>query len=96
MAREGYTDLDYIERFGINNTHAHKETIHNEIAKAIKEESYQAEYESAIKNGKDAKAADIWARKVSEEGYKNAMIHVKKVLADRKKNNLTYPVEPKV
>ena len=92
MASENVSDEEYCDQLGIDKKHCNQPTINLAIAEKISELNYQAEYEAAILNGKNAKDADIWAKKVSEKGLADAKIHINRVLKDRKKNNLTYPV----
>jgi|21_taG_2_1085346.scaffolds.fasta_scaffold16337_2 hypothetical protein len=94
MAAENISDKDYCDKLGIDEKHCNQPTINLAIAEKIKELNYQEEYEAAILNGKNAKEADVWAKKVSEKGLADAKTHIKRVLNDRKKNNITYPVDP--
>ena len=93
MASEGYTDGQYCADLGIDKKHCNKETINIEIANAIAAKNFPAEYDSAIEHGKNHEEATAWAELITKQGLADAKKHIKQVEIDRKKNNLTYPVE---
>ena len=93
MASEGYTDEQYCADLGIDKKHCNKETINIEIANAIAAKNFPAEYDSAIEHGKNHEEATAWADLITKQGLADAKKHIKQVEIDRKKNNLTYPVE---
>jgi hypothetical protein len=79
MSLEGITDQEYVDNFGVPSELANSAAINDWMINDTYERNITAEYEAAIKEGRNENEAKQWANKVANQGRSEARKLLKKV-----------------
>ena len=79
MSLEGITDQEYVDNFGVPSELANSASINDWMINDTYEKNLTAEYEAAIKEGRNENEAKQWANKVANQGRSEARKLLKKV-----------------